>query len=164
VVHLSRLQEAQAAVMTAVIVPVKVVDAEAPAHLAAGSMTLKIGWLYETGNRRGTWLHEADDWHQKLAELGMWPQSSYAVVNDLEAFAASGLVGIHTLRQIRRWGESLRICRLNFDAVCGPFNDLGRAHASAPLLAKLVERGLLKPPRRWPPRPRAPHSLEDVRG
>jgi hypothetical protein len=62
-----------------------------------------------------------------LAELGMWPQSSYAVVNDLEAFAASGLVGIHTLRQIRRWGESLRICRLNFDAVCGPFNDLGRA-------------------------------------
>jgi hypothetical protein len=26
-------------------------------------MTLKIGWLHEAENSRGTWLHQADDWH-----------------------------------------------------------------------------------------------------
>src|SRR5688500_9362934 len=27
-------------------------------------MTLKIGWLHEAEHCLGTWLHEADDWHQ----------------------------------------------------------------------------------------------------
>ena len=26
-------------------------------------MTLKIGWLHEAEQSRGTWLHQADDWH-----------------------------------------------------------------------------------------------------
>jgi hypothetical protein len=35
-------------------------------------MTLKIGWLHEAKNSRGTWLHEADDWQAALlAEVGL---------------------------------------------------------------------------------------------
>jgi hypothetical protein len=32
-------------------------------HLRGGSMTLAIGWLHDGGDHRGTWLHEAGDWH-----------------------------------------------------------------------------------------------------